>query len=694
MPGKRRRRRNAFNAGTEGQRKIPRVRAMNPPAPSSLRTSPALRWLPWAAALAVILGTLAAYSPVFRAGFIWDDDGHVTRPALQGLSGLGKIWTQLGATQQYYPVLHTAFWLEHRAWGYAPGPYHVTNILAHSIAACLLALLVETLLAIEPRGAFRAARNRWLAAWGTAVLFALHPMGVESVAWISEQKNTLSAVFGLGSALVYLRCGRSGRGWGYAAAFLVFAAAILTKSVTVTLPAVLLVLLWWREGHLERRDLARLLPWLLVGAVMGSITAWVERTYIGANGVSFTLSAASKVALAGRIAWFYAATWVWPRELLFVYPRWSPVGAPREWIGTVGVLGVIGLGFAWRRRNRGPLAATLLFLGILFPALGFFNVYPFIFSYVADHFAYLATAVLDAGLAIGVAGWMLRDDRRLSTAYVGVIAAIAAVCAVATYRDAKPYVSAETLYRRTLVGNPNAWLAHGNLATILLDRGAIQEAIVHLKQARELNPLYPEPANNLANAYSRLRDWDDALPLYAEAIRLRPTYVDAYLNWGNALGEMGRYAEAVDRYRSALALRPDSANAYYRLGNAYGNSGDLESAMKAYERAAALNPAFAEAEANWGLALAQTGRVDEAVRHLLRAVALNDRYGEAHAYLGFAYGKAGRLADAIEQYEEALRVEPDVADVHYNLAVALRAAGRLPEADAQFEAAARLGAGR
>jgi tetratricopeptide (TPR) repeat protein len=630
---------------------------------------------------------------VFRAGFIWDDDGHVTRPALRGLSGLGKIWTQLGATQQYYPALHSAFWLEHRAWGDAPGPYHVANILAHSFAACLLALLVETLLAIEPTGAFRAARNRWLAAWGTAVLFALHPMGVESVAWISEQKNTLSAVFGLGSAVLYLRSGRSGPGWGYAAASLLFVAAILTKSVTVTLPAALLVLLWWREGRLERRDIARLLPWLLVGAVMGCVTAWVERTYVGANGVSFALSAPSKMALAGRIAWFYAGTWVWPQGLLFVYPRWSVVGAPREWIGTIGVLGVICAGLAWRRRNRGPLAATLLFLGILFPALGFFNVYPFVFSYVADHFAYLATAVLDAALAIGVAGLMLRDDRRTS-AYVGVIAVIGAACAFATYCYAKPYVSAETLYRRTLAGNPDAWLAHGNLATILLNRGAIPEAIEHLKRARALNPLYPEPANNLANAYSRLRDWDDALPLYAEAVRLRPTYVDAYVNWGNALSEMGRYADAIDRYRSALALRPDLANAYYRLGNAYGNSGDLESAIEAYARAATIDPSYPEAEANWGLALAQKGKVDEALGHLLRAVALNGQYGEAHAYLGFAYAEQGRLADAIEQYGEALRIEPGAAEVHYNLAVVLRAAGRLPEAESQFEAAARLGAGK
>ena len=663
---------------------------MTTPSPSSSRAGPATGWLPWSAALAVFLGTFAAYSPVYRAGFIWDDDGHVTRPALQGLSGLGRIWTQLGATQQYYPVLHTAFWLEHRAWGDAPAPYHVANIFAHALAACLLALVIESLLAIGPTGAFQNARSRWLAAWGAAALFALHPMGVESVAWVSEQKNTLSAAFGLGSALVYIRSGRYSRGWGYAAAVRLFAAAILTKSVTVTLPAVLLVLLWWRGGRLERRDLARLVPWLLVGAVMGGVTAWVERNYIGAYGGSFALGAASKVALAGRVAWFYARTWAWPRGLLFVYPRWPVETAPPEWSATAGVLCVIGLGLAWRRRNRGPLAATLLFLGILFPALGFFNVYPFVFSYVADHFAYLATAVLDAALAIGAASWTLRDDRRLPAVYGSVMAAIAAACALATYRDAKPYVSAEALYRRTLAENPDAWLAQGNLGAILLDRGEIPEAIDHLRRARALNPVYPEPANNLANAYARQRDWDSALPLYAEAVRLRPSYVDAYLNWGQTLSQMGRYTEAVERYLLALALRPDSATGYYQLGNAYGNSGDLERAIKAYARAVTLNPAYPEAEANWGFALAQEGHSSEALGHLLRAVALNDQYGEAHAYLGFAYAKAGRYAEAIEQYRRALAVNRDDADVHYQLALALREIGRTAEALAEFSEARRL----
>jgi tetratricopeptide (TPR) repeat protein len=518
-------------------------------------------------------------------------------------------------------------------------------------------------------------------------------MGVESVAWISEQKNTLSAVFALGSALAYLRSGRSGPGWGYGAASLLYVAAILTKSVTVTLPAVLLVLLWWREGRLERRDIARLLPWLLGGAVMGGVTAWVERTFIGANGVSFTLSAASRVALAGRVAWFYARTWAWPRDLLFEYPRWSQSGAPREWIGTVGVLGVIGLGIAWRRHGRGPLAATLLFLGILFPALGFFNVYPFVFSYVADHFAYLASAVLDAALAIGVAGWMLREDRRQSTAYVGMIAAIAAACAVATHRDSKPYVSAETLYRRTLDGNPDAWLAQGNLGTILLDRGAIPEAIDHLKKARALNPLYPEPANNLANAYSRQRDWDDALPLYAEATRLRPAYAEAYLNWGSTLSEMGHYEEAGLRFTDALRLRPMYPEAHYGMANTLANLGRLPEAVAEYREALRLRPDFPEALANLGLALADTGQWVEAVPLISRAVGLRPGYAEAHAYLGFALAGSGRLDEAASEYRESLRLAPGNADVHYQAAVVLQRLGRAVEADSEFSEARRLQSG-
>ena len=228
------------------------------------------------AGLMLLCATLAAYAPVWRAGFIWDDDGHVTRADLRPLRGLWRIWSEPGATQQYYPLLHSAFWLEHRLWGDSPLGYHLANIVLHAAAAFLLYRVLRTL--------------RLPGALLGASAFALHPVCVESVAWVSEQKNTLSAVFYMAAALAYLRFDGERRSRWYVLASGLFLMALATKSVTATLPAALLVVLWWRRGRLSwMRDVLPLAPWLCMGAAAGLVTAWVERTYIGASGAPFRL---------------------------------------------------------------------------------------------------------------------------------------------------------------------------------------------------------------------------------------------------------------------------------------------------------------------------------------------------------------------------------------------------------------------
>jgi hypothetical protein len=260
---------------------------------------------------------LAAYQGVTHAGFIWDDDAHVTRAGLRSLRGLWRIWTEPGATQQYYPVLHSAFWVEHRLWGDAPAGYHAANVLLHAAAACLL-LRVLRVLALP--GAFLAA-----------ALFAVHPVCAESVAWISEEKNTLSAVFYLSAALVYMGSERGRRPSAYAAATALFALALLSKSVTATLPAAVLVVIWWRRGRLSLKgDVLPLAPWFAMGAGAGAMTSWMERTHIGASGAAFGLGAAGRFLVAARALWFYLGKIAWPADLMFIYPRW-PIepGRPR-----------------------------------------------------------------------------------------------------------------------------------------------------------------------------------------------------------------------------------------------------------------------------------------------------------------------------------------------------------------------------
>ncbi|HET7535347.1 MAG TPA: hypothetical protein VFJ90_02775, partial [Candidatus Didemnitutus sp.] len=251
-----------------------------------------------------------AYAPVWRAGFVWDDDAHVTKPELRSFAGLVRIWSEPGATQQYYPLLHSAFWLEHRLWGDAPAGYHWLNLLLHATAAALFGRLL-----------LRLAVPGW---WLSTAIFALHPVCVESVAWISEQKNTLSAIFALSAAITYLRFDAQPRRGTYLLATGLFAAAVLTKTVTAVLPAALWVILWWRDGRLDFRAQVRpLVPWLGLGLLAGSATAWVEHELIGAKGAEFSLGLVERLLLAGRIPFFYLGKLAWPANLMFIYPKWD-----------------------------------------------------------------------------------------------------------------------------------------------------------------------------------------------------------------------------------------------------------------------------------------------------------------------------------------------------------------------------------
>ena len=260
----------------------------------------------------MLCATLVAYLPALRGGLLWDDNMHVTRADLRSLDGLWRIWFDLGATQQYYPLLHSAFWLEHRIWGDAVLGYHLTNVALHAASACLVVMIVRRL----------SLPGAWLAGF----VFALHPVCVEAVAWISEQKSTLSGVFYLAAALTYLHFDRTRRKSQYFMALGLFVLALMSKTVTATLPAAMLVVFWWQRGRLAwRRDVLPLVPWFAVGACAGLFTAWVESAprLIGAQGPEYALTLPQRLLLAGRVPWFYAGKVLWPSNLMFSYPQWK-----------------------------------------------------------------------------------------------------------------------------------------------------------------------------------------------------------------------------------------------------------------------------------------------------------------------------------------------------------------------------------
>jgi len=593
----------------------------------------------------LLVAALAAYLPALRGTFLWDDAGHVTNPALQSWSGLFRVWFEPGATQQYYPLLHSAFWLEHRIWGDAPLGYHLINVLWHATSACLFVTLLRRL----------AVPGALLAGF----VFVLHPVAVESVAWISEQKNTLSLVFYLAAALAWLRFETDRRPRRYAVATLWFVAALLTKSVTATLPAALLVIAWWRRGRLSwRADVRPLLPWFVLGAAAGLFTAWFERVGIGAQGADFGLDAVERVLLAGRVVWFYLGKLVWPVGLAFFYPRWT-IDASVGWqlLFPLAALAAIALAVAWSRRHRGPLAALLLFGGTLFPVLGFVNVYPFVFSYVADHFQYHASlamiALFAASVKLGYARlpWPRWSGPALAAAVLLVLAGL-------TWRQSGTYRNGFALYEATLARNPASWVAHLNLGIALDDAGRTAEALPHLQRANELKPDFPETLNSFGNVLNRLGRAAEARPLLERAIQLQPRFANAHNTLGVTLMALRDAAAGEAAFRRALELEPGLTVARVNLGWALANSGRVAEARALLEEARREQPDNAEAEFKLGLVYAMSQRLGDAASHVRRAVELQPGNADMRHVLGCVLLDLGRPGEAAEEFVAALKIAP------------------------------------
>lgn len=604
-----------------------------------------------AVVLALLLGAaLLAYIPALGAQYIWDDEAYVTgNEALRSWGGLKQIWLEPWATPQYYPLVHTTFWLEYRLWQLAPAGYHAVNVLLHAANGLLVFLVLRRL---QLPGALLAA-----------ALFTLHPVHVESVAWITERKNVLSGLLYLSAMGTYLRFrplnqAPAGDRRTYFLALVLFAGALLSKTVTASMPAAILLLVYWKEGRITRRDVLLLLPFFLLGAAAGGNTAWLEKTRVGAYGADWALSGAERVLIAGRAVWFYFGKLLWPHPLVFIYPRWElDTRSVVQWAFPVSAVLVVAALFLLRRRiGRGPLVAALFFGGTLLPALGFFDVYPMRFSFVADHFQYLASLGILALIAALATRLFDRPERR--SLGQGAAALCLIVLAALTYAQSVHYHDYETLWLDTLAKNPRCWMARNNLGLLYEKSGRVEDAITQYRLALEAKPGAPDAHTNLGNVLLAAGRRAEALPHLREAVRLAPDSSEAWNNLGGGLTEEGHVKEALECYRRAASIDPEDARLRLNLGSALVGSGDLDGA------AAELRAAEPRLAPSYAPALAA-----------------------AHFNLGNALFQRNRLEEAAEQYQLALRSRPDDMDARINLGYALVRLGRGAEARAFFEQA-------
>ena len=564
------------------------------------------------------LGTLlfgaicSVYLPARRCGFIWDDDAYVVENrTVQTSDGLTRIWSDRRANHQYYPLVYSTFWVEYRLWGLNPAGYHLVNVVIHATTTVLLWRL---LVALDVPGA-------WLA----AAVFGVHPVHVESVAWITERKNVLSGLcYVLALRLVLPLFGldrESSRRFliaRYLLATLVFAGGLLSKSVTCTLPAACLLIVYWKRGRITWRDVGPMVPWFILGAAAGFQTAWLERTNVRATGAAFSWTPLERCWIAGNALWFYLGKLLWPHPLIFSYPRWSiDVHRGTSWIAPIGAaLLPAALWLARGRIGRGPLVASLFFGGTLLPALGFVNVYPMRYSFVADHFQYLASL---GPIVLAVGGTMAifsRWSSRVPWSSLGWVAVLPLLGAT-TWHQLASYRDAEALWSDVLAKNPASYLAQIHLGKIRTAQGRNPEATDHFRAALALeadDSESPIDLRNLGMSLARQGKLAEASDCFAEAVRRDPGDWETLHELAVLAGRQLRHREAAGLFRRVASIRPDEPIVRVNLGNALAAGGDLDAAIVEYERALALRPGLVEAKFALAKALARGKRFQEAER--------------------------------------------------------------------------------
>jgi tetratricopeptide (TPR) repeat protein len=669
----------------------------------------------WITGLLLIAAVLLAYYPAWHAGFIWDDDQYVTtNRLLTARDGLWRIWFSFDSPSQYFPLVYTVFRLEHALWGLAPSGYHWVNILLH----CVNALLLWRLL----------ARLEIPGAWLAAAIFALHPVQVESVAWVTELKNVLMGFFFLLSLLAWTAYtgGRTGRRlWFYALSLVLYALALFSKTTACTLPAALLLMACLRGERITARRLIEVVPFLVLGIGMGTLTVFWERYHQGTQGVLFALGLPARVLIASRAVWFYLGKLFWPAKLTFSYPRWtiSPEDpAAYGWLFALCGLGWAAL-YARRYLGRGAWVAPAFYVATLGPVLGFFMLYTFRYSFVADHYQYLACIGPIALFSAGFDSLRLRYAATLPLAAPCLCAGLLGLLGLLTWRQSTDYRDSETLWRMTLARNPGSWLAHNNLGRALFARGRTDEAIAEFVAALRIDPdeksynnlgdallkegrteeavaqyrkaLQVDPAGadahyNLGIVALRQGRTEEARAEYSEALRINPALAEAWNNLGNILFQQGRVEEAIADDREALRINPDYADAHIDLANAWLQQGRLEEAVAEYRQALLLDPARADVHFDLGVVAGRQGFAQKAVDEYREALRIDPGLAEARNNLGLIFFQQGRTEDAIAEYREALRINPGYAGAHCNLATALDREGKDGEAIAHLERALEL----
>ena len=631
----------------------------------------------------LILGVLVgvSYFPALLGGFVWDDVIFAEEPVVQRWSGLWNIWfspADIKNEGHYWPVVYTTFWLEHKLWGLAPLGYHLVNLLLHWVNSLLVWRLLRRL-AVP-------------GAWAVAAVFAVHPLHVESVAWIIERKDLLSALFYLTAALTWVRF-VEGPGWGrYGLALALFTAGLLSKSVVVTFPVALLIWHWWQRDRVTSTDLFRLAPFFAVGL---AVTLADFSFYTSREPLALGYSLIERVLIASRALWFYVGKLLWPADLAVIYPLWDiRAGDPLAWAYLAAAVAVAVLLWLGRHRvGRGPLAGVLFYAVTLSPVLGFVDYGYMQFALVADRFQYLAGIGVMATLIGGGAYAVGRLPAPARMTANGLLAAALALLGTLTWIQAQVYRNGVSLFSHIASLNPSARDVYLNLGSALFKSNRLEEALAASRLAVKHRPDSAGALSNVGRGLMYLGQLDEAERYLRRALEIDPRNTPFRQNLAETLRQQKRYREAAEAYRATLATDSRYARAYAGLGTTLYHLKRYEEAVAAMERSLSLELDSSMAgplRLLLGQALQKTNRLDAAAEHYQRAASRDPRDVRPLRHLAQLRNAQGRTEEADGYLRRIRELRPNDAATHEIEAEVLRERSRYEEAVASYHAALRV----
>lgn len=652
----------------------------------------------WGAALAAIVAGCSF--PALSAGFVLDDVIFSESPAIRAWSGLWNIWfspAELEGEKHYWPILYTTFWLEHKLWGITPLGAHLVNVLLYLVSVLLLWRLLRHL---SVPGA-----------WAVAAVFAVHPMHVDSVAWAIGRKDLLSGLFYIAAALCWIRSiggldesrGRPpdsirvSRPGFYSAALGLFAAALLSKSVAVTLPVALAILLWWKRGRVTLGDGWRIAPFFVVALVISLADL---AYYTSGREFPFDYSFPERTLIAGRALWYYVGKLVWPADLAVFGPLWDIDTADLlAWAYVIAAVAVAALlWFGRHRLGRGPLAGALLFAVTLSPVLGFVDYAGMRISFVADRYAYLAgigvISVLVGAAACGAT--RLRNPGRIAAS--AVLVAVLAVFGKLSWEHAQVYRDRITFYEHIVSFYPGAQSMQRNLAVALNDARRPTEALAASRLELKRSPDSPWAHNTHGITLLKLNRLDEAEKSFIRALELDSSHKNALFNLADTLRRQERFVESIRWYRERLDADPEFAQAHAGLGAVLFHLRQYAAAVRSLERAVDLRPDAVTVPTLHFLAetLRKLQRNEEAIERYRDVLRIDPGFAYAQAGIGYALFDLKRYQESLEWLARSVSDEPEApaaADRYSMMGQASEALGRVDAAAKHYARALGLDPG-